>query len=275
MLPARLHASPSSMPKRPVLKRPVLKRPVLKRPVLKRPVLTRPVLKQLGRSRPVRALGAEVLGAYLRFTFATTRWQLHATPELRKVMADTPCVFAFWHERLLLMSFFWMHASSLKRGGGAPLHVLISANRDGQLYSAVMRRLGASVVTGSRAKGRDQKGGAAGLRAMLGILKGGGQVVVTPDGPRGPAHQAAPGAAHLAALAGVPLVPMSAGASRVRRLGSWDRTVVPLPFGRGVLVCGTPLLVPRASWAEAVPTIEAALNAVQRRADALLAPASC
>ena len=241
---------------------------------------TQPVLKRIGRSASVRAVGAQALGAYLRFTFLTTRWKLDAAPELHAVMRDTPCVFAFWHERLMPMSFFWMRASAMKRGTrgrepGAPCHVLISANRDGQFYGAVMRRLGTAVVHGSRAKGRDQKGGAAGLRAMLGILKNGGQVVVTPDGPRGPARRAAPGVAHLAGLAGVPVVPVSAQTSRTRRLRSWDRMVVPLPFGRGVLVCGAPLLVPRAAWAEAVPAIEAALDAVQSRADALVGLAPC
>ncbi len=234
------------------------------------------MLKRLGRSAPVRAVGAEVLGAYLRFALATTRWQIDGAVELDRVVVGTPCIFAFWHERLALMSSLWLHARTRRRGGqGARMHVLISANRDGQLYSTVVRRLGAQVVHGSRAKGRDQKGGAAGLRTLLGVLKAGDQVALTPDGPRGPAHQAASGVAQLAGLAGVPVVPLSAQTSRFRRLGSWDRMVLPLPFARGVLVCGTPVPVPRGAWAEALPAIEAGLNAAQHRADMLLGRQSC
>jgi lysophospholipid acyltransferase (LPLAT)-like uncharacterized protein len=45
--------------------------------------------------------------------------------------------------------------------------------------------------------------------------------------------------------------------------------VVPLPFGRGVVVCGKPIVVPRQDWAEALPAIQAALNAAADRADRL------
>ena len=232
-------------------------------------------VKRLGQSASVRALGAEVLGAYLRFALATTRWDIDGAADLDRVVLGTPCIFAFWHERLALMSSLWLHARGRRRHGGARMHVLISANRDGQLYGTVVRRLGAQVVHGSRAKGRDQKGGAAGLRTLLGVLKAGDQVALTPDGPRGPAHRAAPGVAQLAGLAGVPVVPVSAQTTNRRRVRSWDRTVLPLPFGRGVLVCGVPIVVPRTGWAEALPRIEAALDAVQRRADALLGVPPC
>ena len=230
------------------------------------------MLKQLGRSALARAAGAELLGAYLRFALATTRWRIEGSDHLDRVIEDTPCVFAFWHERLALMSALWLLArrrrARAEPGTVAAMHVLISANRDGQLYGAIVRRMGARVVHGSRAKGRDQKGGAAGLRALLGVLNGGGQVALTPDGPRGPAHRAAPGVAQLAGLARVAVIPLSAQTSRRRHLPSWDRMVLPLPFGRGVLVCGAPVLVPREAWAASLPVIEAALNAAQSRADA-------
>jgi hypothetical protein len=45
--------------------------------------------------------------------------------------------------------------------------------------------------------------------------------------------------------------------------------VVPKPFGRGVVVCGPVIRVPRADWREALPAIEAALNEAADRADAL------
>jgi lysophospholipid acyltransferase (LPLAT)-like uncharacterized protein len=52
-------------------------------------------------------------------------------------------------------------------------------------------------------------------------------------------------------------------------LRSWDRMVVPKPFGRGVVVCGPVIRVSRADWREALPAIEAALNEAADRADAL------
>ena len=77
------------------------------------------------------------------------------------------------------------------------------------------------------------------------------------------------GVAHLAALSGVPIIPLAARTSRRIQLHTWDRMAVPLPFGRGVMVCGPAITVPRYGWKEAVPAITAALNAVADRADQL------
>jgi hypothetical protein len=43
--------------------------------------------------------------------------------------------------------------------------------------------------------------------------------------------------------------------------------LLPLPWGRGVLVCGPPLVVPREGWTASLPLIEAALHDAARRAD--------
>jgi len=93
-------------------------------------------------------------------------------------------------------------------------------------------------------------------------------VLITPDGPRGPRRQAAPGVAQLAALSGAALVPVGAASTRHRRLPSWDRMMLPLPFGRGVLVCGPPIRVARGEADAALPGIAAALDAAAAAADA-------
>lgn len=226
---------------------------------------------RLKRRASLRALGSGALGAYLRFALATTRWRFESA-DLDRIISGAPFVFAFWHERLALLPAFWLHVRTRRRAvaNASRLFVMVSANRDGRMYATVLRSLGMDVVHGSRAKGRDQKGGAAGLRALLTVLRAGHQIAIIPDGPRGPAHQAAPGVAQLAGMAGVPVVPISAGTSRFRRLSSWDSMVLPLPFARGVVVCGAPVAVPRAGWADALPAIEAGLDATQRRADTLL-----
>jgi lysophospholipid acyltransferase (LPLAT)-like uncharacterized protein len=42
---------------------------------------------------------------------------------------------------------------------------------------------------------------------------------------------------------------------------------LPLPFGRGVLVCGPPIAVARDGWQESLPVIAAALDAARARAE--------
>ena len=148
-----------------------------------------------------------------------------------------------------------------RRDGIAPrMAVLVSRHNDGRFIGGIMRRFHLDVVYGSTASKGQHRGGAAGLRALLDRLAAGDSVVITPDGPRGPRRQAAPGVAQLAALSGVAVLPCAAQTARRITLGSWDRMVLPLPFGRGVLVVLPPVAVPRDAAAEALPRIQAAMT---------------
>jgi len=83
--------------------------------------------------------------------------------------------------------------------------------------------------------------------------------------------RASDGIVTVAKVSGVPIIPCAYGVKRRWVLGSWDRFIIPLPFTRGVVVWGEPLVVPRdASPAElesARLKVEAALNAVANAAD--------
>ena len=217
------------------------------------------------------ALGTRALGTYLQFVLRTTRWSLHGA-EVGRYMMGAPAIFAFWHECLPLMPALWTRAlreRAAAREERGRMHVLVSRHKDGRLIGEVMRGFGVDLVHGSSSKGTAQKGGAAALRALLAALAAGGQVVITPDGPRGPRRQVARGVAQLAALAGVPVLPSAARCTRRRELQTWDRMLLPLPFGRGALVCGAPSHVPRDGWADSLPVIAAALSGAAEEAEAL------
>ncbi len=177
---------------------------------------------------------------------------------------------AGWHERLPLVPALWLRARS--RYPKRPVAALASRHRDGRFLGAILGRFGVRMVHGSSdtdGKRRRDRGGAAGLRALLAALDEGAAVVITPDGPRGPRRVAAPGVAQLAAMAQAPVLPVSGQVRWRVNLRSWDQMVLPLPFGRGVLVCGAPILVPAAGAAEGLPRIEAAMSAAADRADFL------
>ena len=207
---------------------------------------------------------AASLGGYLRFALRTTRWTLDGQEHFRPFGAGASAVFAFWHEFLPLMPALSLIAHTLPFYRPTPIHTLVSQHRDGQFIAAVMQRFGIMPIHGS-----STRGGAAGLRNLLLVLRQGALIGITPDGPRGPLRQAAPGVAQLAALSGVPVVPLAARTSRRVQLNTWDRMPVPLPFGRGVVVCGAAIPVPRDGWREAVPAITEALNQTADRAAAL------
>lgn len=220
------------------------------------------MLKRVLRSGPVQEAMARALGLYLTFALRTMRWQLQADPASNPHLTGASgrtAIVAFWHETLPLTPLLCWRAQRINPG--LRLHVLISRNRDGRMIGSIVRRWGVGVVAGSSDRGgKGGKGGAAALRSMLGLLRDGQLVVITPDGPRGPARTAQPGVALLAALSGVPVVPVAATCWPERRLGSWDRMLFPLPFGRGRLVCGPPIFVGRRDADAALPVIAAALD---------------
>jgi len=222
-------------------------------------------MKRLLRHPAAQKLLAHSLGLYLAFALHTTRWRLEGAEHVVPHAAGAPAVVAFWHERLPLMPMLWLLA---RRTGAsrARAHVLVSQHRDGRFIGDVVRRFALDVVLGS-----SSRGGAAGVRTLLGLLADGDHVVITPDGPRGPRRVAAPGVAQLAALSGAPVLPCAAQTTQHWVLPSWDRMVVPRPFGRGVLVCRPPILVPRHGWQDAVPRIAEALDAAAAEADRLCA----
>jgi lysophospholipid acyltransferase (LPLAT)-like uncharacterized protein len=221
-------------------------------------------MKSLLRTRQVQAILASMLGGYLRFALRTTRWTLDGQEHFARHGAGAPAVFAFWHEFLPLMPALLLIARKLPCYRPTPIHTLVSQHRDGRFIGSVVRRFGIQPIPGS-----STRGGAAGLRQLLAVLRQGDLIGITPDGPQGPRRQAASGVGQLAALSGVPVVPLAARTTRRIRLNTWDRMPVPVPFGRGVMVCGPAIHVPRHDWNSAIPVIVDALNGAAARADLL------
>ncbi len=222
-------------------------------------------MRRLIRHPAVQAGLARLLGGYLGLVARTTRWRLEgAEPALAEIRAGRPLILAFWHERLPLMpALLRLAIAAEPRAGQVVPHVLVSQHRDGRFIGEAVIRFGFRMVYGS-----SRRGGPAALAEMIRVLRAGNPVALTPDGPRGPRRQAAPGVAQLAALTGVLVAPLGAATSRHRILPSWDRMMLPLPFGRGVIVCGPLLAVPRDGVAPAVPAIAEALDAACAAADA-------
>ena len=221
-------------------------------------------MKSLLRSRPVQYLLPRLLGCYLRLVLRTNRWTLDGAEHFAPHGAGASAVFGFWHEYLPLMPALAMLARRSPAYRPTPICTLVSQHHDGQFIGAVVRQFGIEPVLGS-----SSRGGANGLRQLLHLLQRGAMIGITPDGPRGPRRVAAPGVAQLPALACVPVLPCAARTSRRIVLKTWDRMGIPLPFGRGVVVCGPAIMVPRDSWREALPAITAAMNRAADRADRL------
>lgn len=102
-----------------------------------------------------------------------------------------PGIYPFWHRCVL-------PATWLFRNHG--IGVLTSLSRDGEYIARVIRRFGFVPVRGS-----SSRGGQRGLMEMETMVRAGGAVAFTIDGPRGPRYVAKKGPVMLARLTGIPI----------------------------------------------------------------------
>lgn len=155
----------------------------------------------------------------MRLLASTWRMSTRGAEALEAVRAaGTPMVIVLWHGELL--PILWQH-----RDQG--ISVLISTHADGEIIARICKSLGCRTVRGS-----SSRGGARALLELVRELEGGHEVAVTPDGPRGPRREFAPGAVVAAMRAGVPVIAFGATVDRAWRLRSWDRFVIPKPFAK-------------------------------------------
>ena len=135
---------------------------------------------------------------------------------------------ALWHNRLLFFPIV-LRRFFPDRSGAA----LISASRDGDLLTDAVQRFGYDVIRGS-----SSRLGAPALIQLGHVLESGRDVVITPDGPRGPVYQVGAGAVFLAQKTGAAVLPINMEFSRCWRLRSWDHFIIPKPFSKVRIIIG-------------------------------------
>ena len=195
-------------------------------------------------------------GGVIRALAATWRYRiLDDEPVTRLRRSKTPIVFTLWHGQMLPL--LWHH-----RDQGVA--ILVSEHQDGEVIARILQIMGYRLVRGSTSRGAG--------RALIGLvrtLKEGNDVAITPDGPRGPRHHFAPGAAIAANRGGAPVVPAAAFVDRYWQLKTWDGFVIPRPFARITIAYGAPTRIegetPREA-AEAAAQLKQMMEAAYIRA---------
>lgn len=225
------------------------------------------MLKLLRQSPLAQRLVGRTAARFLRLVHRTNRFVLDPPDLYERIGPLRPVIIAMWHGQHFMVPF-------LRRPQDRAAS-LVSRSRDGELNAIAVEELGLRPIRGSGARGRDMraKGGATALREMLRALEGGETVALTADIPK-ISRRCGEGIVLLAQRSGRPIVPSAVVTSRRIDLNSWDRASFSLPFGRGAMVVGEPILVPadadEAALEDARAQVEASLDAVHRRAYALV-----
>ncbi len=218
------------------------------------------------RNPVIQAVLAWLLAAWMRFCFATIRWthQNEGVAEaVWKQGGGVLCVF--WHSRIGLSPSCW----PLDRAQSAK--ALISLSPDGQFIAKAVGLQGIPAVRGSSAnkdKADRAKGGTQAFRDGLRQLKI-GALAITPDGPRGPTREMAEGLPLLARISKAPVLFIGMSCNPAIRLNSWDKAILPLPFGKGAIVWdvahwpeGAEVADVAADWTKRITAVEAEADAI-------------
>src|SRR5947199_5305161 len=176
-------------------------------------------LKIEGRlARWLIAFGVRLLQLWAR----TLRYEIDDRAGIVGRPVTENCIGALWHNRLLIFPAVLRRFFPQRHGAA-----LISASRDGDLLTDAVQRFGYDVIRGS-----SSRLGASAILQLTQVLASGRDVVITPDGPRGPAYELGPGIIFLAQKSGAAVLPINLEYSHCWRLGSWDRFIIPQPFSK-------------------------------------------
>ncbi|AQX27502.1 MULTISPECIES: lysophospholipid acyltransferase family protein [unclassified Bartonella] len=180
-----------------------------------------------------------ILTNYLRFVY-WTNLRLKNSDDIKKVYnAYNPFIITFWHGRHIMGPFLCSQ--------GEEVIAMFSRSADAEINAQLAQKLGLGIVRGSGGRSKTHhvhKGGARALLTLKNALKSGKTVAMIADIPCGKARESGKGIILLAKLSGRPIIPCVYAFSREKILEkTWDKTAIPLPFGRSIVLTGEALFV--------------------------------
>ena len=153
----------------------------------------------------------------IRLLYLTNKKEL----EPKVVIDEKPLIFACWHGELLMLPYLY------KRYRKTPhAKVLISSHFDGMLISKTVKYFGLDTIAGST-----NRNAAKVLIQGIKALKDGYDIGITPDGPKGPRHEVADGIIVMAQKTNTKIVLTRMLPTKYWQFNSWDKFIVPKPFG--------------------------------------------
>jgi lysophospholipid acyltransferase (LPLAT)-like uncharacterized protein len=184
------------------------------------------------RERLLALTGATIL----KSLFSTLRLHVEDRSGVLKEEAGSPVIVCFWHNRILGITFAFDRIYPGKRAG---VTVLTSPSKDGEILARLVGAFGMEAVRGS-----SSRRGSRALLELVRLVRGGRDIAITPDGPRGPRYSLGPGIILLAQSTGARIVPAHASFSRCVRMKTWDGFIIPLPFSKVSVTIDEALAIP-------------------------------
>lgn len=190
-------------------------------PAPQHPLVEQPFVHKV---KGLHALVIRILAFCLRMWARTLRF-VPMRDTSNALTTTTPGIYLLWHNRLFLTTE--INRRYRRPHAKGPMHGLVSASKDGAYLSYFFERVNISPLRGS-----SSRRGAQALREILEVLDKGGDIGITPDGPRGPCYDFKLGTVLLMRKTPGHIVMLGARFTHALRLKSWDGFYIPLPFSK-------------------------------------------
>jgi lysophospholipid acyltransferase (LPLAT)-like uncharacterized protein len=198
------------------------------------------IREPLARSEMLKTVLVNLISGYLRLVYATNKRLPGFDETIASQKQHTPYIVTFWHGQHLMGTFV--------REKSVPVVAMFSRSADAELNARVAEKLGLQTVRGSGGRADSNNTGKGGARALITLKRALDQGISTgmiADVAHSPVREAGQGIILLAKLSGRPILPVAYAFSRCIVLQrSWDKTSIPLPFGRSAAVTTEPVWVP-------------------------------
>lgn len=193
-------------------------------------------LKKITRSKFVTRLVSRLLYLYVKFTFATSRWEIRGLDNILNTwMEEGNFILVGWHGRALMMPMIF------KKNYHPEMRALVSLHNDGRIIAGILERCGIKTIGGSTSS--NAKGAAV---SIMHTLNNRISVTIIPDGPRGPRMRMSMSPVYFAHKTGKPLIGMVYSAQKAKIIEkAWDKMMIPAPFNQGIYLISEPFYVPK------------------------------
>jgi len=187
-----------------------------------------------------------ILSLLVRFIYFTNKKVFHHPKEV----PSEPFILAMWHGQLLMQA---LNYRKFKKDG--KIKVIVSQHRDGQTIRKVVSHLGVGAIEGS-----STRGGAKALINAIKSIKNGIDVAITPDGPKGPIYEVADGIVAISQKTNAKILTCSIKPSKYWQMNSWDKFIIPKPFGKIDFYISDPFSIEGLSMEESKELIKSKLG---------------
>ena len=142
--------------------------------------------------------------------------------EIENFDMNSQNIVVFWHRKI----FTICNATRVIKKKAS----MVSASKDGEILSEVLRREGNELIRGSSNKDNIKS-----LKEAMKYAKKKYGLGIAIDGPNGPIFEPKSGAIFIAQRTGMPIVPVSSYCSRKWIFKNmWDKLEIPMPFAKCV-----------------------------------------